>query len=1353
MARFQLGANVAGSAAACQLRLAARLPGGTNPRFVVIADIGQGNCNVVMDDDGRPIIYYDMGGGTRGNQFTIPLPAPVFCLDVGHSLFILSHWDDDHYAFLDVALAAMQVVGIECLAPAQTSPATLAARRSATSGAVASALAGVLVNGVVQGGDLHVWRDEDAAAPSGNHDATHTDFTVIKVTHSNINNSGLALRLRNPGNPAQYMLLTGDATFDRFRPAGVNRQTFVHGCDTQCVGLVASHHGSDVGQVLDIPRPDPAVTSHLIAYSFGWGNNYGHPLDAGVSSYELRGWKDDHRMDTGGAELAARYAGPRGNIGLVWPGAAPGPGVAAAPGGAQNIDEAAVGLLAATAAEVEMCRPALAGREQVVVGATYQAALECDPAVAAALLAPATGVPTLAPIAAAVGAPHVPHAPHGELTAAMAAAAATAGVVQPAAAQGLVATIVDCVALAAACAAKEVAASVQYEIDEGETITTATRTAYAAAIDAGTLAAMEAAVPDDFLQRALNHAHAHAALPLLPTVAALRTTLVSAVAQAQQARIGSPGVANAQQPSEAAATAAVATAALGRDDMAIAIAAAAGCTPAVPIHAQVVPPATFVDNENAKILQRVAAAAAIAGPAIGGGVTRAHVAAAAAAAARVGLAAAWGAPQVGCHRHPRTCPNGPCSLSVHYCHGMFPARIRTVAGPGGGVHAGDGQPAVASAGFADPRHVLQDTRFAVYVTDTGAHRIRRIGTDGIIQTLAGIAAGGGYGGDANAPAANARFDTLAGVALDQYRNQLYVADSARHRVRRIDLSTGQVSAIAGTTGVAGFNGDDGPALAAQLNDPRGLAYDDADHALYIADTGNHCVRKVDLATGIITTAIGQGTVPGDGPDGIVIGCLLHDPHGLAYADGRLYIADTGNHRIREMSHGQVTGIAGTGVAGTGGTGVPAITAGLNGPRGVGVAGSGPTATVLIADTGNGRIREIDAAGQLITLVGPGGVQRPVAVSSDTARNVYLADDNGHCVREYTRATGALTVFAGTAGTVGDIGDGNLATAGQLSAPLALVCGPDRVFIADTGNRRIRSVTLAGPQNLAAVAGDGNQGDLGDANPPAVGAQLRSPSGLAYDPVAHALYVADTANHCVRRIDLATDSIFLVAGQPGAAPGHNGDDISAIAATLHTPTDLAFNSVTNELLVADSGNNRVRAISLATGVITTKAGTGAGAYGGNGAAATAAQLHTPVSVAADANGNLFIGTSGDHRVRRVDPTTGNITAWAGAGGAGAGGDGGSPVAPAAQLNIPAGLATDNAGNLYISCAGAPAVRMVAGDGSLITTIAGTGAGGYGGDGGDPALAQLSGPRGVHVDEAGRNVFIADAGNHRIRRACL
>src|SRR5690349_4499583 len=133
MPKTQLGANVAGSAAACVNNvLQTWFPAGTNPRFVVAVDIGHGNCNVVFDDDGRPIIYYDMGGGTLGNLFTYPNPAPAFCLDVTHSLFIVSHWDADHYISLDLALAQGQLNDLECLAPQQDKPK----KKTATAGAV-----------------------------------------------------------------------------------------------------------------------------------------------------------------------------------------------------------------------------------------------------------------------------------------------------------------------------------------------------------------------------------------------------------------------------------------------------------------------------------------------------------------------------------------------------------------------------------------------------------------------------------------------------------------------------------------------------------------------------------------------------------------------------------------------------------------------------------------------------------------------------------------------------------------------------------------------------------------------------------------------------------------------------------------------------------------------------------------------------------------------------------------------------------------------------------------------------------------------------------------------------------------
>ena len=1338
MAQNPLGAAVAGSALACQGILVGWLAG-SHPRFVVVADIGQGNCNAVFDDAGRPVIYFDMGGGTRGSLFTRPNPEPTFCLDTAYSLFILSHWDDDHYATLDAHLLAGNLAAIECVAPTQTRGGNTR-KRSTTAGYVAHDI------GVA--GQLQLWRDENPGLPSGNYVATSGEFSVIKVTETDVNNTGLALRLENPAVAGQFILLTGDATFERYLPANplVNRQTFVHGCNGQCVGLVAGHHGSAVGAPGDIPAPVAGVTSHLIAYSFGWGNQFSHPTAAGVAAYEAAGWSDDHRMDTGGAELAARYAGPRGNVGLVWPGAAPGP--AKAPPGAlpAQVDAAAVALLAATAAEIGMCRPALPGRERIAVGAAYQAALESDAGnVAGALLAPAGGA-ALTLVAGA--APPV----HGELAAALLAAVAAAGVLAPAPAQQLVAVIVDCVALAAACSAREVAADVRHEIDvQGGNSSDAAKEAYNGANAPEALAAIEAALPTDLVQRAVNAA---AVGGPAPTVAQLRTAVAQAVGAAMQARIGLPGgVSPSEQPWQAAATAAAAIAGLARDDLAVAIAAAAGCTPAVPIDPAVAVPATLVDNANAKLLQRVAAAAAIAGPAIGLGVTRTDVACAAAAAARVGLAAACGAPQVGCHRHPRTCPNGPCSLSVHYFHGMFPARIRTVAGSAAVVHGGDGGPATA-AGFTDPRHVLQDRGFALYVSDTGAHRIRRIGTDGNIATLAGTVAGAGYGGDANGLATAAQFDALSAVALDRFRNQLYVADAARNRVRRIDLSLGQVTAVAGT-GMAAHGGDGGPATAAQLDAPRGLAYDDTGHALYIADTGNDCVRRVDLATGVISTVAGIPGNAGDGPDGPAAACQLDGPRGLACAAGSLFIADTGNHQIRELRFGQVTSIAGTGAPGFGGNNVPATGAVLNQPWDVAIGTDvNGDQTIVIADTGNNRVREIRANGTIATLAGPGGLAHPAAVASDDAGDVYIAYDAAHCVRRYDRALGgAPAVFAGTAGAAGHAGNGAPATGGNLSGPIGLACGPSLLFVADAGNRRVRSVQVAGPHQLAAVAGSGNQGNAGDAVNVAANAQLNTPGGLGYDPVAHALYFADSASHCVRRIDLATGIIFRVAGQPLAGAGPGGDLGPAIAAQLSNPSDVFFDGVENVLYIADTGNNKIRAVSLATGIITTLAGTGGGAWAGDGAGAAFAQLNAPVCVTADANGIVYAGTS-DHRVRRIAldvPRT--ITTWAGNGVAGAAGDGLAAANPAVQLNNPAGLAADNAGNLYLSCAGSSSVRLVRWDGSLITTIAGTPPAGFGGDGGPPDQAHLNGPRGIHVDEAGRNLFIADAVNHRIRRACL
>ncbi len=278
--------------------------------------------------------------------------------------------------------------------------------------------------------------------------------------------------------------------------------------------------------------------------------------------------------------------------------------------------------------------------------------------------------------------------------------------------------------------------------------------------------------------------------------------------------------------------------------------------------------------------------------------------------------------------------------------------------------------------------------------------------------------------------------------------------------------------------------------------------------------------------------------------------------------------------------------------------------------------------------------------------------------------------------------------------------------------------------------------------ITTVAGTGAQGYGGDGGP-AVGAPLNFPTGVAADTAGN-LFIADAGNNRVRRVDAATGVITTVAGT--GESDHNGDGIPATAANLGNPIGVAVDAAGN-LFIADYGNNRVRRVDTATGFITTVAGTGIGGYGGDGGPAAGASLLSPAAVAVDAVGNLFIADQGNYRVRRVDAVTGVITTVAGSDVQGYGGDGG-PATDAALIT-PTGVAVDAAGNLFIADSYNSRVRRVDAVTGVITTVAGTSGAGFGGDGGPAAAAPLAYPAAVAVDAAG-NLFITDSGNGRVRR---
>ncbi|MEV5237947.1 RICIN domain-containing protein [Streptomyces cinnamoneus] len=329
----------------------------------------------------------------------------------------------------------------------------------------------------------------------------------------------------------------------------------------------------------------------------------------------------------------------------------------------------------------------------------------------------------------------------------------------------------------------------------------------------------------------------------------------------------------------------------------------------------------------------------------------------------------------------------------------------------------------------------------------------------------------------------------------------------------------------------------------------------------------------------------------------------------------------------------------------------------------------------------------------------------------------------------------ISTVAGT-GTAGSKGDNEPAVSAQLNRPYGVAAdSAGNLYISDYSGHRVRKVTTDG--KISTVAGTGTAGPGGDGGP-AVSAQLNCPREVAVDSAGN-LYIVDAGNHRVRKV-AADGKISTVAGRGAANFG--GDGGPATAAWLNLPTGVAVDSAGN-LYISDYSNNRVRKVA-ADGKISTVAGTGAANFGGDGGPATAAWLKSPHGLAVDGAGALYIADYGNNRVRKV-AADGKISTVAGTGAANSSGDGGP--ATSAQLN-PVGVVVDSAGNLYISDYSNNRVRKVAVDGK-ISTVAGTGAANFGGDGGPAASAQLNRPFELAVDCVD-TLYIADHANDRVRK---
>ena len=657
------------------------------------------------------------------------------------------------------------------------------------------------------------------------------------------------------------------------------------------------------------------------------------------------------------------------------------------------------------------------------------------------------------------------------------------------------------------------------------------------------------------------------------------------------------------------------------------------------------------------------------------------------------------------------------------------------AGAGSLAVAGDGADP-AKAQLAGPYAVAigqitqvgyQVTGFDVYIADTYAHQVRKAAVTipsidnptgaqtAVITTIAG-AGSFGFAGD-QGPAVTAKLNSPYGVAWDPKRKFVYIADTLNNRVRWID-GRGVIRTL----------------VAAPLNQPRALAVNG--DGLYIADTYNNVVRRFDLKTGALTTVAGTGSAGyTDAAPGT--SALLRQPSGLAFDEkANLYIADTGNNAIRELSattNHPLQTVAGTGKAGEFGDGGPAILAQLSAPTAVAVR---PNGDVVIADTGNNLVRVLEGS-----------------IATTPGHNIHIEAGNGTASFAGNGQKPGRAQFAAPAAVLSKI-----TPAEQLNAAVPAVTG--QRYVIDTFNHAVR--TFATDSDVSTLAGIGGARGPGLTSSQPTATRLAYPMGGALDTARNVLYVADTFNNVVRAIDLTHQTMATVAGTGTAGYAGTDEGKPATQAALSYPTGLAVDAAGN-LFIADTYNSRVREVVgglrfdrsgrvLSVGSIFTVAGTGRLGFSGENGDARQADLYFPYGVAVDtaASPNLYITDSFNNRIRRVNavstnPKAPNVIQTV----AGDGAPGFSDGAVAqAHFNRPWSATVDQ-GNIYVADYLNHRVRRVDVTGQAVATLGGIGSTGLKGDAGPADAAEVDGPRALSMLADSGAMLVADSFNSRIR----
>ncbi len=573
---------------------------------------------------------------------------------------------------------------------------------------------------------------------------------------------------------------------------------------------------------------------------------------------------------------------------------------------------------------------------------------------------------------------------------------------------------------------------------------------------------------------------------------------------------------------------------------------------------------------------------------------------------------------------------------------------------------------------------------------------------------------------------------LIGMVTDAEGN-MYVTDTGNHTIRKI-TPQGVVTTLAGLAGKPGSS--DGNGAVAQFNSPSGIAMDKSGN-LFVADTLNQTIRKI-TTTGVVTTIAGSplrsGSSDGDGTS-----ARFNRPSGIvADKDGNLFIADCFNKTIRKLSpEGAVITYAGA-------PGSKSIAEGYRTsarfiyPEGLAIDSVG---NLYVSEAPGYGIRKITTTGWVTTLAGTVSVKakeneksekiRPMyfkGMTFDPNDNLFVCDPTSSII--YKVSSEGVTTFAGTIGKAGS-SDG-VGLGSRFRTPCGITTdSAGNLYVADIGDATVRKVSPLGI--VTTLAGSARVGEWADGIGGA--ARFNEPRGITAD-LAGNMYVADCGNHVIRKIT-PSGVVTTLAGTPGKRGSSEG---RGNAALFCDPTDIAIDKVGN-LYVVDNGDSTIRKVTP-DGVVTFFAGR-AGKVGDDDGPVEIARFRFPNGITIDSNGNIFVADGANNAIRKI-AGNGMVTTVAGHRFGGSGnGDG-----PGwnASFSHPSRITSDRAGNLFVS--NGNAIRKITPEGE-VSTLAGLG-GEIGSTDYSGGLARFFAPIGLSTNGPGTSLYVADSGNHTIRR---